>query len=53
MAAFQEHDARAGKPVSDKVKLQLEVARVAEPADEKTATSENAFIGILLFHLAR
>ncbi len=34
MAAFREEDVRAGKPVSNKVRLQVEVARVAKPADK-------------------
>jgi hypothetical protein len=31
MAVFREDDARAGKPVSDKVRLQMEIDRLPAP----------------------
>ncbi len=34
MAAFREEDVRAGKPVSNKVRLQVEVARAAKRANQ-------------------
>lgn len=34
MAVFTEEDARAGEPVSDKVRLRVEVARLTQEQDE-------------------
>jgi hypothetical protein len=34
MAVFTEEDAQAGEPVSDKVRLQVEVARLTQEQDE-------------------
>ena len=36
MAAFREEDVRAGKPVSDKVRLKVEIARLAKPDGKQT-----------------